>query len=611
MIYDYSSFHSGMRERFGNLLVLSLLSVSLLYTINGSVLLGDSTTYSESVAFGLHATALFIYVVVLFYLVHPIQVRRSFAVSGISRHAGTFLQKCADVARRCGDPAVSLSLTNDIEQQNALAYGLPGWRRLLVGGGLRVVAAKRPERFEAVLAHEVSHLHHRDVDFTYLSRAILYSLSCAFLILLLPYIHWVYQRYRLSLGIGSESLALAKSTLVFQAGIITFVLLLVNIEYRALLRSREHYADVDATRYVGSSNLLDTFRAAHPVSPNFFTIFRTHPTPSSRGRVVENPQVLLRTDPLQAVLTGLVASQVLLFTNMIAREFPGGTVPTGVTLEKISVAIFAGAVIVLLLSVIASQNLRIVTSYSLGFSSFGLMIASSISLNIMLLSGCVVGYFWWLFLGNLSGPFVLQLVKLNISDNPFLTCIVMLGGILFYNIVLSVFLREVLQHRELQHFSMKWRIFLSILWMWGAYHAGDFIGTLFTDDKQMGLDKRLGAGASALVPVFVCFLTWLSIRLRKADREKEELANIEGVLIEKDVSRRPITLFGMKRDQLGLIAICIGIIVVGSMILQYSPNVGVCNQERIYLQVPRHIVCAATAKFISLRIAYAMGSIGL
>jgi len=125
VVYDYSSFHSGMRERFGNLLVLALLSVSLIATINGSIFLGDSTTYSDSLAFSLHATVLFINLIVFFYLVHPIQVRRSFAVSGISRNRRTFLDRCAALIRRWGDPAVSLSLTNDIVQQNALAYGLP------------------------------------------------------------------------------------------------------------------------------------------------------------------------------------------------------------------------------------------------------------------------------------------------------------------------------------------------------------------------------------------------------------------------------------------------------------------------------------------------------
>jgi hypothetical protein len=46
MFYDYSSFHSGMRERFANLLVLSLLSVLFVYTIDARIFLGDSVIYS-------------------------------------------------------------------------------------------------------------------------------------------------------------------------------------------------------------------------------------------------------------------------------------------------------------------------------------------------------------------------------------------------------------------------------------------------------------------------------------------------------------------------------------------------------------------------------------
>ena len=95
MFYDYSSFHSGMRERFGNLLVLLLLSVLFVYTINARIFLGNYAIYSESVGFGLHSAVLFMNVVVLLFLMHPIQVRRSFAVSGILPNPGTFLQRCA------------------------------------------------------------------------------------------------------------------------------------------------------------------------------------------------------------------------------------------------------------------------------------------------------------------------------------------------------------------------------------------------------------------------------------------------------------------------------------------------------------------------------------
>jgi hypothetical protein len=299
---------------------------------------------------------------------HPIQVRRNFAVSGISPNPGTFLQRCADLMLRYGNPAVSLSVTNDIQQQNALAYGLPGWRRLLLGGGLRVVAAKRPDRFEAVMAHEASHFNHGDVSFAYLSRAILHSLVYAFGIVLLAYIFWIYRR---GLWIQNESLTLVMGTLVFQVGVVTFLLLLGNLEYRALLRSREHYADVEASRYVSSAVLLDTISAVHPTdgvpSRNFSTIFKTHPTPSNRNRVLESPHVLLRRNPFQAFLTGFVGSQILLFANMIAREFPGSAVPSGVTLETISAATFAALIVVLLFSVIASENLRVAHLTRSGF----------------------------------------------------------------------------------------------------------------------------------------------------------------------------------------------------------------------------------------------------
>ena len=133
-----------------------------------------------------------------------------------------------------------------------------------------------------------------------------------------------------------------------------------------------------------------------------------------------------------------------------------------------------------------------------------------------------------------------------------------------------------MRHRKLQQFSVKWRVFLSVLWIWGAYHATDVIGTILPTEQMGGpaLDKRLGAYASALVPLLVCFLTWLYIRLRNADRERAALPNIEGLVTDKAV-------FGIQRDRLGLIAVCIGIIIVDSTIFQYSPNVNVVQSREV------------------------------
>jgi len=123
---------------------------------------------------------------------------------------------------------------------------------------------------------------------------------------------------------------------------------------------------------------------------------------------------------------------------------------------------------------------------------------------------------------------------------------------------------------------MKWRMFLSVLWIWGAYHATDVIGTILPVEQMggPGLDKQLGADASALVPLLVCFFTWLYIRLRNSDREKGALPNIEGSAINKSV-------FGIQRGRLGLIAVCIGIIIVDSMILQYNSNVNIVQPREV------------------------------
>jgi Zn-dependent protease with chaperone function len=575
MPYDYSSFYSGMRERFGNLLLLGILSTYVLYTNDASVFLGGPSTKSKVFQVGLLGLLLFMNMVFAFYLLHPIQVRRSFARSGLSHRYENFIQRCATQMRRFGNPSAAISLTNDIEQQNALAYGLPGWRCLLVGGGLRPVAAKRPDRFESVIAHEASHFRHGDVDFGYLSRATLYALSCVCIIIVSAHIYRIYE-----LRIGSEYLLLRKGPLLFQAGTIAAVMFLANIEYRALLRSREHYADVEAARYVGAAFLLDTIRAAHPTTGrrtlSSLEILRTHPTESRRSRVIAEPSILLRRDQLQALLTGIVTSQLILLTNVIPPQpfLKYSGTPLEIGFQDLPLLAFSAGLVSIFLSVMASQNLRIVTLYALRLSSFYSLICSSIMMNAFVFIGISLGFCWWIMLGILSGVLVLQLTSISTLCDIFLTCLSLFPGMFFYNLVLSVLILSFVRYRGLREFSMKFRVFLSVIWMFGTFQVAQVIVAISSNIAYVGgpvLFRILVVGVGvSMSPALLCLLMWLFIRGRKHLPQEENDRNVNGVVVERNAPDREKFLFGIRPSGAALIVVCIGMLFIDGVILHYS-----------------------------------------
>ena len=177
----------------------------------------------------------------------------------------------------------------------ALAYGLPGYYRVAVGPALLGAARRRPAAFDAVLRHELAHIRHRDVAIAYYAVIVWYVLI---VVLAVPPLLWWVVDHDLSLV----------PEYVLRMVVLT---LLVYWVRSALLRVREHYADVRAG---DSAPAQQALRAAlnAPASTSWpRRMFSLHPTADSRINVLADPRGLARLETAELFAVGLTATWTL------------------------------------------------------------------------------------------------------------------------------------------------------------------------------------------------------------------------------------------------------------------------------------------------------------
>jgi hypothetical protein len=282
---------------------------------------------------------------------------------------------------------------------------------------------------------------------------------------------------------------------------------------------------------------------------------------------------LLRRDQLQALLTGIVTSQLILLTNVIPPQpfLKYSGTPLEIGFQDLPLLALSAAIVSIFLSVMASQNLRIVTLYALKFSSFYSLLCSSIMMNGFVFIGIALGFCWWITLGILSGVLVLQLANIGTLSNIFLTCLSLFPGMLFYNLVLSVLILSFVRYRGLREFSRKLRVFLSVVWMYGTFQVAQVIVAISSYIGEPVLFKILVVGVGVCMsPALLCLLMWLFIRGRKHLAQEESDRNVDGLVVERNARDRERFLFGIRPSGAALIVVCIGMLFIDGVILHYS-----------------------------------------
>jgi tetratricopeptide (TPR) repeat protein/Zn-dependent protease with chaperone function len=357
---DWAALPSGFRERFLILLLTGILFTSYLASTVWVVAAQHWRDPARPVIFTGDVTSLqfvflgvlaFLSATLVIYLLHPVIARRRFG-EGRSLDPDTVLGRLvSDLASGMKLSRVEFSVTSDMRNQTAIAFGFPGRRQVRFGGGMRLVVSKAPILARTVAAHEFGHLRHGDVDLGLLTRGIAWATAC------LAGVTVVIQLVSLAMFLSVPRNATTVANLwsgfwhgrvpimqVFEFahqwetlyGVsfgfllsnLAFFFLVLYFEYAAALRSREHYADIFAGSVVGTDTLKSLFsdgRRQRTIIPN---IFRTHPTIARRYRVITQPDLVLRPTILQALASGYLAGLFIVYVTTYTTDIrpdPAGT----------------------------------------------------------------------------------------------------------------------------------------------------------------------------------------------------------------------------------------------------------------------------------------------
>ncbi|MBZ2410379.1 M48 family metalloprotease [Streptomyces sp. L06] len=171
---------------------------------------------------------------------------------------------------------------------SALAFGRRGRRCVVLSGGLLALRNRRPETFEAVVLHELAHVRNRDIDLSFLT---IVSARVSLPVLVLTLASGVLWELLHGLG-GTGSLAAGVSNSL--QGLCLVVAM--PLTRRAVLRSREFYADARARQWAGSASAL---RALFEVKEDRRRLpgrlLRVHPTARQRRDMLDDPEPLFRS----------------------------------------------------------------------------------------------------------------------------------------------------------------------------------------------------------------------------------------------------------------------------------------------------------------------------
>ena len=205
----------------------------------------------------------------------PVIVRRRRRL----RRLGSPLQEAggrlADLAAEAGIRRMPRVERGPASQRDAFSYGAPGRPRVVLPPAVAVRWRDR-ELFDPLVRHELAHVRHRDVALAWLARSVWYALAP---LLIVP--------LAVSLLSGDHSIL---ADLLWRAALLGLTVVLVSA---ALLRSREHDADLRAAQVAGEIQSLTALlrRSSRPHDRNpLRQLVARHPTPDQRISVLQDPE---------------------------------------------------------------------------------------------------------------------------------------------------------------------------------------------------------------------------------------------------------------------------------------------------------------------------------
>ncbi len=226
------------------------------------------------------------------------------------------------------------------------AFGSKRAPRLRLGPGLRLLRVKAPDRFRAIVLHELGHIANGDVERAYWAEALWRSLwpviaLCLAGVFATNVLRFIFQDVNAILAIVFA--ALFTLFIAFEAVCLLAVIVLI---WRGLLRVREFYADAHAeSRGAGSAlRAILATKAGADARPGFWP--RLHPTAYERLRALQYPELTFAVRRDTAVTAGfllaVIASQAVNIFDL-ARLTTLVTAQTGTISSLLIVAGWAAA----------------------------------------------------------------------------------------------------------------------------------------------------------------------------------------------------------------------------------------------------------------------------
>ncbi|UGY07457.1 M48 family metalloprotease [Bradyrhizobium quebecense] len=391
-----------------------------------------------SVSNGFYGLILLVIASAAFGVLLPRRQRRAFGIADEIEPTHPARVKIEDLAQAMS-VRVDLFLSDrKIKNADAISFGIFRRKTMLLGKRLLLMSAKTPSAFLARAAHELGHFKNGDVKYVMMSRALLqadlFIMAIVLVWMLFRPARVVLMQYYLFIA-PAPGLPGASPDLFFKlhgwqwasywldqtigglaitAPVFTFWMILLFLEYRSLLRTRELLADAQAVAAVGAGPLLKTLTGArNDIAPtllqHLYEFISPHPLVVKRVEALKRPEKVLKPGLLRYLflgylwsLTQSLASTIDIAMSIVEPDY--GKIRSGanplvalafvVRFENVTVSIlylsmvavlFASYFLIVVALLRSSLSARLEGRSFAGWSSVAIMQA------IFILAGAVIG----------------------------------------------------------------------------------------------------------------------------------------------------------------------------------------------------------------------------
>ena len=218
-------------------------------------------------------------------------------------------ERVAALAAEAGLSPAPIPMLGAATLHDGFSYGTPGRYRIALPRAA-AVRWRSQALFDPLVRHELAHVAHRDVTLAWLARSVWYALAP---LLALP----------LVVILLSSDRSLLPDYL-WRTALLAITVQLVS---SALLRSREHDADLRASRAAGDQGEVAALvaRARVPAGASWYRrLLANHPAPSSRQAVLARPELAVGVTFLDGLTAAFLAAlTVPLIVKALVTLFMG------------------------------------------------------------------------------------------------------------------------------------------------------------------------------------------------------------------------------------------------------------------------------------------------